>query len=69
MPSAPGSEEDIELEVLLRLINGLPSEDLPGLINDVVRSVLTNSGLEAFKDDVRLIGVDYHERTTHEALV
>jgi sigma-B regulation protein RsbU (phosphoserine phosphatase) len=61
MPAAPGSEEDLELEGLLRLINSLPSEDLSGLINDVMRSVLATSGLRIFKDDVCLIGVEYHE--------
>ncbi len=61
MPAAPGSEEDLELEGLLRLINSLPSEDLPGLINDVMRSVLAISGLKTFKDDVCLIGIEYHE--------
>ncbi len=60
-PAAPGSEDDLELEGLLRLINGLPWEDLPGLINDVVRSVLATSESKSFKDDVCLIGIEYHE--------
>jgi len=64
MPSAPGSEDDLELEGLLRLINGLPSEDLSELINDVMRSVLATSGLKTFIDDVCLIGVEYHESTS-----
>jgi sigma-B regulation protein RsbU (phosphoserine phosphatase) len=59
MPSAPGSEADLELAGLLRIINGLPSEHLPGLINNVMRSVLATAGLESFKDDVCLIGIDY----------
>jgi sigma-B regulation protein RsbU (phosphoserine phosphatase) len=61
MPAAPGSEEDLELEGLLQIINGLPSEDLAGLINDVMRSVLAASGLKTFRDDVCLIGIEYHE--------
>jgi serine phosphatase RsbU (regulator of sigma subunit) len=61
MPAAPGSEEDLELEGLLRLVNRLPPEDLAGLINDLMRSVLATSGLQTFKDDVCLIGVEYHE--------
>jgi serine phosphatase RsbU (regulator of sigma subunit) len=64
MPAAPGSEEDLELEGLLRIINGLRSEDLSKLINDVMRSVLRTSGLEIFKDDVCLIGIEYHKRPT-----
>ncbi len=59
MPSAPGNEDDLELKGLLHLINGLTSEDLPGLISDVIHSVLTNSGLETFQDDVCLIGIEY----------
>jgi sigma-B regulation protein RsbU (phosphoserine phosphatase) len=65
MPAAPGSERDLELEGLLRIINSLPSEDLPGLINEVMRSVLATSGLEAFKDDVCLIGIEYHETASN----
>jgi sigma-B regulation protein RsbU (phosphoserine phosphatase) len=61
MPAAPGSEEDLELEGLQRIIKSLPSEDLPALINDVMRSVLATSGLETFKDDVCLIGIEYQE--------
>jgi sigma-B regulation protein RsbU (phosphoserine phosphatase) len=62
MPSAPGGEDDLELEGLLRLVNGLSSEDLPGLVNDVMRAVLANSGLETFQDDVCLIGIEYRKR-------
>jgi sigma-B regulation protein RsbU (phosphoserine phosphatase) len=61
MPTAPGSEDDLELVGLLRLINSLTPEDLPGLINDVMTSVLTTSGLETFKDDVCLIGIEYRK--------
>ncbi len=61
IPSAPGSEDDLELQGLLHLINRLPLEDLPGLINDVIRSVLATSGLETFQDDVCLIGIEYHQ--------
>ena len=61
MPAAPGSEEDLNLEGLLRLVNGLPSKDLLGLINDVMRAVLATFGLKTFKDDVCLIGIEYHE--------
>jgi sigma-B regulation protein RsbU (phosphoserine phosphatase) len=61
MPAAPGSEEDLELEGLLRIIHSLPLEDLPALIDDVMRSVLATSGLKSFKDDVCLIGIEYHE--------
>jgi sigma-B regulation protein RsbU (phosphoserine phosphatase) len=61
MPSAPESEDDLELAGLLRIIKGLPSEDLAGMINDVMRSVLAASGSQIFKDDVCLIGIEYHE--------
>jgi hypothetical protein len=36
-------------------------EDLPGLIHDVMRAVLDNAGLETFKDDVCLIGIEYRK--------
>ncbi len=56
-----GSEDDLELKGTLHLINGLTPEALPGLINDVLRSVFTNSGLETFQGDVCLIGIEYRE--------
>jgi sigma-B regulation protein RsbU (phosphoserine phosphatase) len=66
MPATTRSEEDSELEGLLRIINShsLPSKVLPNLINDVIRSVLATSGLKTFKDDVCLIGIEYHESTS-----
>ncbi len=61
MPAAPGSEEDLDLKGLLRLIKSLTPEDLSGLINGVITSILKTSGLETFKDDVCLIGIEYHK--------
>jgi serine phosphatase RsbU (regulator of sigma subunit) len=61
MPAAPGSEKNLELKDLLRLFNSLTSEDLAGSVDEVMRSVLAASGLETFKDDVCLIGIEYHQ--------
>ncbi len=63
MPAAPGSEEDLDLEGLLRVINSLSLQDLSELTNGVIASVLRTSGLETFRDDVCLIGIEYHTRS------
>lgn len=64
MPSSKGSEEELQIKGLLRLIDGLSHRDLPTLVPDVIASVLALSGQDSFDDDVCLIGVEYCSAST-----
>lgn len=61
MPASAGSEDDIGLDGLVRLIREENTKGLAGLIGNVMTAVLGASRARDFVDDLCLIGLEYEK--------